>query len=238
MTPGWRVERVSGPAGDLHAGSAELLQRADLGRTARILVADAPAVVLGSHQPEEWFDPEALERAGLGLARRRSGGGAVLVGAGRVVWVDFVVTADDPLWDDDVARATWWVGELWVDVLVAAGVADRADLAVWKGRMRASRWSPVVCFAGLGPGEVELHGRKVIGVSQRRTRRAALFQSAALLDWEPGLWLAVLSDAGRQAVDDYRPGGGPPADLAGAARGLDADREGEVLSAVCRRLMT
>jgi lipoate-protein ligase A len=43
----------------------------------------------------------------------------------------------------------------------------------------------VVCFAGLGPGEVSVNGRKVVGISQRRSRQGARFQCAALLEWRP-----------------------------------------------------
>ncbi len=39
-------------------------------------------------------------------------------------------------------------------------------------------WSSLVCFAGLGPGEVTVDGRKLVGISQRRTRAGARFQCA------------------------------------------------------------
>ena len=42
-----------------------------------------------------------------------------------------------------------------------------------------------MCFAGIGPGEVTVDGRKVVGLAQRRTRAGALFQCAALLRWDP-----------------------------------------------------
>lgn len=243
MTRSWRVERVVGPAGWLHRESAALLGSEPVSRAARILVAESPAVVLGSHEPEAWFDPAALSGHGLELARRRSGGGAVVVGGGHTVWVDFVLPAADPLWDDDVGRAAWWVGDLWADVIRAAGAADRPE--VWRGAMRPSRWSPLVCFAGVGPGEVEVAGAKVVGVSQRRTRHAALFQSAALLRWDPGLWASLVSGAGRAAAGRAGPGDGaagspdrdgPPADLAGAARALGPDMEEQLVSAMTAAL--
>ena len=40
-----------------------------------------------------------------------------------------------------------------------------------------------MCFAGLGPGEVLVDGRKVVGISQRRDRFGARFQCTALLAW-------------------------------------------------------
>jgi hypothetical protein len=39
-------------------------------------------------------------------------------------------------------------------------------------------WSELVCFAGTAPGEVLLDGVKLVGLSQRRTRRGARFQCA------------------------------------------------------------
>jgi lipoate-protein ligase A len=40
----------------------------------------------------------------------------------------------------------------------------------------------VLCFAGLGAGEVTVAGRKVVGMSQRRERSGAWIHSMALLD--------------------------------------------------------
>jgi len=146
-----------------------------------------PAVVLGSTQPDDMVVPGA---SGLDVVRRRSGGGAVLVEPGRVVWADVVVPAGDPLWRADVGRAAWFVGEAWVaalaDLGVGGGVVHRSGLV-------RSAWSSWVCFAGRGPGEVTVDGRKVVGISQRRTREGALFQCAVPLAWDPVPLLAALA---------------------------------------------
>jgi lipoate---protein ligase len=99
------------------------------------------------------------------------------------------------LWDHDVGRAFHWLGAAWADVLAAAGLAA----TLYAGPMRRTNWSDRVCFAGLGPGEVTVGGRKVVGLSQRRTREAALFQCCAALRWEPErlLDLLALDDAER-----------------------------------------
>lgn len=185
LAGGWRILEERGAAQRLHALSAGALNEDPVSRTVRFSHADAPALVLGSHQSDQSWDPVALRTAGVELARRRSGGSGVLVGAGRVLWVDLVVPAGDPLWSDDVGRAAWWVGELWADVIQGG--------QVWKGAMRTNEWSPLVCFAGLGPGEVTVDGRKVVGVCQRRTGRGALFQTAALLSWRPGEYTSLLA---------------------------------------------
>ena len=52
-------------------------------------------------------------------------------------------------------------------------------------RSRAHRGRQQICFAGVGPGEVLLDGRKVVGISQRRTRVGARFQCVVLRTWDP-----------------------------------------------------
>lgn len=215
---GWRILEERGSAAGLHALSAGALNDDPVVRTVRFSHAERPALVLGSHQPETMWDADALTAAGVDLARRRSGGSAVLVGPGRVLWVDLLIPAGDPLWDEDVGRAAWWVGDLW------ASAIDRSE--VWKGPMRRTEWSGAVCFAGLGPGEVTVAGRKVVGVCQRRTRAAALFQTAALLEWRPEDYTSLLAGPI-----------GDPASLAAAASGLGPGSEMQLKSSLLGRLM-
>ena len=174
-----------------------------------IVEPTSAAVVLGSTQPDSVVAP------GTPTVRRRSGGGAVLVEPGGLVWVDVFVPAGDPLWEADVGRAFAWLGRLWMAALADAGTAGaRAHT----GPLVTTPWSPLVCFAGLGPGEVTLDGAKVVGMSQRRTRSGALFQCAALLEWRPERLLDRLA-----LSDDDRARGAR--ELAGAARAVEIDAE-------------
>ena len=171
-----------------------------------------PALVLGSTQPDADADAAAAAAAGVEVARRRSGGGAVLVVPGEVLWVDVVVPAGDPHWDDDVGRAGWFVGDAWAAALASLGV----EAGVHKEAMVRTPWSGRVCFAGRGPGEVLLGGPggpKVVGLSQRRTRAGAVIQCAALLRWDPAALLALLAlEVGPRADG--------AAELAGVGAGL------------------
>jgi lipoate---protein ligase len=186
----WRVERQRGSARRLLDDSLAVAGSPDgAARLARILQVDRPALVLGSGQPESDVDLGAAAAAGVAVVRRGSGGGAVLVDAGAVLWIDLIVPARDPLWDADVRRGAWWVGEAWAAAVDHAGAGPTG---VWRGGLHPSAWSGRVCFAGLGPGEVTIGARKVVGISQRRTRHAALFQTAALLHWDPVPLLALL----------------------------------------------
>jgi len=173
------VERVTGAAADLFAAPSP----DPPARVVRLLSVDAPAVVLGSAQPAP-----AREPANLAVVRRQSGGGAVLLEPRAQVWADVFIPRGDAHWDDDVARAFLWIGQAWVDALAAVGVRDAA---VHHGGLCTTQWSRVVCFAGLGTGEVTIGERKVVGLSQRRTRAGALFQCAVPFVWRP----ATLVDA-------------------------------------------
>lgn len=204
---GWTYEHVTATASELHAGSALAVAPPSgrgVRRGIRVLDATGPAVVLGRAQRDDVVDRGRARRAGVEVVRRASGGGAVFVGPGQSLWVDLVVPVDDPLWAVDVGRAMWWVGEAWCHALRA--VADRGGLdaidgrapSVWRGPLVRTAWSDLVCFAGLGPGEVSVDApsgvpMKVVGISQRRTRLGALFQCAAVLRWHPRDLLDVLT---------------------------------------------
>lgn len=217
----WEVSRLGGSAGDLH-GRDIVWSR----RSLTWCEVTAPAVVLGSTQPFDHFVGAVHDEGGLRVARRKSGGGAVLVEPGRVVWADVVLPAGDPLWHDDVGRAAWWLGEAWAAALADLGVGPGA---VHQSGLVRSEWSPWVCFAGLGPGEVTVAGRKVVGISQRRTRHGALFQCAVPLAWEPARLLGVL-----RLTPSER--GEADAALAGAVLALDGRVPGDVEAALVASL--
>lgn len=157
------------------------------------------ALVLGSTQPATVVDPARAARAGTRVVRRRSGGGAVLVGPGDPVWIDLWLPRGDPLWRDDVVHAPGWVGEWWASVLRDAGAAG---VAVHRGGSVAGPWSDLICFAGVGPGEVLAGGHKVVGVAQWRSREGALFHSCAYRRWDPRPLVELLDvpDADRDAM--------------------------------------
>lgn len=150
---------------------------------------DRRALVLGSTQPWSDVHAERAARWDTEVLRRRSGGGAVLVEPGAVVWLDVWVPASDPLWDDDVLRAAAWVGRWWAAALASVGV-DGA--AVHRGRAARDPLSALVCFAGRAAGEVTVGGRKVVGVAQWRSRQGALFQTMAHRQWDPAALLHLL----------------------------------------------
>jgi lipoate-protein ligase A len=228
LTRPWRVEVVQDSAGTIHSASAALIAPGvGVERCVRVLHALDRAVVLGSTQPAEDVDAARAAGAGVSVVRRDSGGGAVLVGPGLVVWVDVAIPASDPLWEADVGRAFWWLGATWVAALAGAGFAGGGQ--VWHGGMRPTRWSAKVCFAGLGSGEVTAGAAKVVGMAQRRTRAGTLFQCAVPVVWDPVPLLDVLAMS-----DDDRAAAEP--ELAGCAVGVGVEVAGRLVPAFMDRL--
>ncbi len=192
----WAVERWRGTAGEFHG--REIPERVE--RSVWVFDVDRPALVLGSTQPLDHVDHEACAAAGVDVVRRRSGGGAVLLEPDRTLWVDVVLPAGDPEWLDDVGAATWWLGDVWAAALRALGVAHAE---VHRGPLVTNAWSRQVCFAGIGPGEVTVGSAKAVGISQRRTRTAARFQTALVLEWAPDTLVPLLA-APRPTAEQLR----------------------------------
>lgn len=219
----WIVEHHRGSAAAFH--HRELPPEPDA--TLWWFEVTRPALVLGSTQDDGVVDRSAIARTGTELVRRRSGGGAVHLVPGAVTWVDVLLPATDPRWRDDVGLASHWVGRAWAAALAELGVSEAT---VHEGPMVRTRWSAVACFAGLGPGEVTVDGRKVVGISQRRTRLAARFQCALIHRWEPAGLVDLLALGAEERVDLLAAlaahGGGvgplaPPAVIAALRRAVE-----------------
>jgi lipoate-protein ligase A len=182
-----------------------LPDRTESVRSVRICEVTDRAIVLGSSQPKDVIDDERANAAGVSAARRRAGGGAVLVEPGSQHWCDVFVPAGDPLHESDVGVAFHWLGDVFAEViraaasgasaasaasgasaLSAASAASAASdataspsaptvpsVTVHKGALVSTKWSRLLCFCGIGPGEVLVDGRKVLGLAQRRNREGS-----------------------------------------------------------------
>jgi lipoate-protein ligase A len=185
----WLVdERVAAPA-ELHASWPAAEQDPGV-KWLAVCHPTRPAIVLGSTQPSDVVDAEAARAAGIDVVRRRSGGGAVLVTPDDPVWVDLWLPVGDARWSADVTVAFGWVGAAWAAALDRVGLAGLEVQGSGPGA--CTRWTSLVCFGGVGAGEVSIGGRKVVGLAQRRNRSGVWFHTACVRHWDPRLLVEML----------------------------------------------
>ncbi len=168
--------------------------------------AAAPALILGSTQPDDLIQRARATEDGIEVCRRRSGGGLVYLDPATDCWVDAVIPTGSPLWDADVGRAFHWIGHAWATTIEQAIGAGGPALVHRGGGRSGEGKRPLWCFSGLGHGEVTVGGSKVVGLSQRRTRNWVRLQTLVIGRW-PGRRLLPYLDL----------------DVARAGRGVDPD---------------
>ncbi len=136
--------------------------------TFNVVTPERATLVLGSSQSTDLLDLERL--ADLPVRRRRGGGGLVLVRPDDL-WVDWWIPAGDERWRSDVHASSRMIGEWWADALRQFG---SGAVTVYDGPLEGDPAFRLVCFAGRGPGEVFVDGRKAVGVTQWRVREGVL----------------------------------------------------------------
>lgn len=209
-TAPYRLVRSQSTAADFHARAVPDPAHREIWQHDVV----APAVVLGSTQDRSVVDLDACRRSGVDVVRRRSGGGAVLLVPGEVTWIDVIVPARTAGWSDDVHGPMVWLGRHVADVI--STLTATSDLVVHDGPMRTTPWSRLVCFDGVGAGEVLVGGRKLVGISQRRTRHAARLQCCWYSTYDPSRLVELLAPDHRPAPAELSPVATLPAALVDA----------------------
>ena len=176
----WVSERWRGAAGLLHDRPMPLDGR----RRISWLRPTAAAVILGSTGADP-FDGSRPD-----VVRRRSGGGAVWLDPDLCTWIDVFVPAGDPLWRADIGEAFDWLGRRLRAAFASLGVRASTH----RGPYDAGPSDGLVCFASRGPGEVTVAGRKLVGISQRRTREGSRFQCVTYEQFCLGPLASLLDD--------------------------------------------
>ncbi len=111
---------------------------------------------------------------------------------GEVTWIDVIVPAGSVGWSDDVHRPMVWLGHH-LAAATAMLIDPGQEVTVHEGAMRSTESSSLVCFDGVGAGEVLVDGRKLVGISQRRTRHAARLQCCWYSTYDPARLVELLT---------------------------------------------
>ena len=141
--------------------------------TLRLYGWSPPALTLGRGQPYADADVVALQRDGIHLVRRMTGGTAVL--NRYELTYAAVVTDDEPRFAGNVAESYQGMSAGLLSALVHLGLTS----AEARGRnrdvdRRVPRVRTPVCFEIPSDYEITVDGRKLVGSSQMRVRGAIL----------------------------------------------------------------
>ncbi len=152
----------------------------------RVAIGSRALLVLGRSQRRLPVDETVLP-----VLRRASGGGAVLAGP----WLLRATVSLPPqhlLTRGGIVAAARWFGDVHLHWLRAQGI-DGAQL--YEGPT-TDHWA---CFAGRGPGEIVVDGRKIAGIAQRWGAARVTLSAGTLITPPP--W-PLLVRALRRAGED------------------------------------
>lgn len=190
----WQLRTWAGTPEEFH--SADLFAQTDVPQIDESVVESSSravwnlkvhrdTLVLGSRQGHSLVDTEMASACGVDIVTRRSGGGAVWLPREGVVWLDVLLGPDDPLWSADVRQSVTWLGDVWRAAIIdlSGNELMNEHIYVHSDALDADQLGEKICFVSHGPGEVLVHDnelgvRKIVGISQRRTRLGARFQCA------------------------------------------------------------
>jgi lipoyl(octanoyl) transferase len=141
--------------------------------TLRFYEWGSPWVSLGSGQQSSDLDRSRIEAKGWGVLRRTSGGTAVLH-QGQLGYA-LVLPTTHRLWQGDLVESYERLAEPLRLALDRLGIESEPASATMRAeaKMNALTLAERICFAALGPFELMVDGRKVVGNSQIRRRRAS-----------------------------------------------------------------
>jgi lipoate-protein ligase A len=153
----------------------------------RVWTCARPGVALGRAQRRDPYMALRAKADIIDLCRRATGGGALLAGPW-LLGTSVVLPAGHAFVSADMDESFRWFGQLHADWLAGFGIDAKC---VPPAQARSDRSLAWACFGGLSPWDVEVSGRKIVALSQARTRNGVLLGSAVLVGPPP--W-ALLCD--------------------------------------------
>lgn len=144
--------------------------------TAFVVRLADPLLVLGGSQSDDVLRDDVEEQF---MVRRRRGGGGVVLVQPDDLWLDWWIPRSDSRVTDDVTRNSLLAAEWWYRAV--APVLSTVP-QIHGGPLQVDRALRDVCFAGAGPGELFVDGKKLLGVTQWNIREGC-FLSTLIPAW-------------------------------------------------------
>ncbi len=163
--------------------------------TLRLYGWSPPCLTLGRHQGVEAADLRFCREHGVDVARRPTGGRALLH------HLELTYSLVAPVGEGPIPHHLQEAYRRICEPLVGACQALGVDAELTPGEVNLQLPSPastVPCFQAPAGGEVVVGGRKLIGSAMRSHRGAILQHGAILLDWDSKL------QAGTMGLEDDR----------------------------------
>jgi lipoyl(octanoyl) transferase len=132
------------------------------------------AVSHGFHQRLEDFDHEAIDRLGFDLAKRPTGGRAIL--HAEELTYSVVGASPSELFGDTLHTCYMRINEALVAFLRELGCEVEISGGEDRGEMKQA-----LCFKSAGQHEIRVRGRKLVGSAQRRTEGRFLQHGSILV---------------------------------------------------------
>jgi len=193
MSRTWRALRDGNLTGvDNMARDRALLELVADGQSSpclRLYGWSPPCVSLGRHQGDDVVDHDFCRRHFIDIVTRPTGGRAVLHHLELTYSV--VARLGHGRLPTGLQEAYALLCGALVDACQSFGIATQLTAPTGTAEL-PSPSSPVPCFRNPAPGEVVVHGRKLIGSAMRRHHQAILQHGSILLDWDSELQAGAL----------------------------------------------
>ena len=144
--------------------------------TAFVVRLADPLIVLGGSQSDDVLRDDVDDQF---MVRRRRGGGGVVLVQPDDLWLDWWIPRSDSRVTDDVTRNSLLAAQWWYRALAPALPSVPQ---IHGGPLQVEKSLRDVCFAGAGPGELFVDGKKLLGVTQWNVREGC-FLSTLIPAW-------------------------------------------------------
>ncbi len=148
--------------------------------------ASGPLIVFGKNQKVEDIDILKARKLGFRLARRDGGGSAVIVEPGKFLWFELTYWKENKILENPATELNE-MGGIFLEAMEMALPLAKGRMKVNEKRNDAPNSWPQWCFSSIGPGEIALDKKKVLGMALFRNRAGSTYFVGIPLFWDQNI---------------------------------------------------